>query len=91
MKQIQYVLVNKETGEPATQIHQDDMETPIVGICLTSLFAEIEDWNDTSGEAFDVAFQPGGSLESYKIVRQEIETFDLNPEEQAMVQHIISG
>ena len=82
---VQYALVKKDTYEPAYTTHQDDEETPIESSTFEDLISQIAQWMDVD-ESIVVDTLDEGELAGYKIVRQEIDTWDLTEDEQAEIE-----
>ncbi len=86
-KRIQYVFVDADG--PVMRCHQDDMEDPVVAGTLAGCIdvaADVAD-TDTTG-LFEAMVENGSGYEGCYFIREEIETFDLSPEESAEVEAI---
>lgn len=95
MKTVQYALVYANSGEPACSSHQDDSESPLIAPTLEGLVTQMSDWCDTTTDyvldhlkgatLFDPLTDPE---QQFKIVRQVVETLDLNAEDLAELERL---
>lgn len=93
----QYALLHKDSQEPATFTHQDDLETPLVDGSLDGLIDKIGDWCDC-GYAYVLKHLQGDTFrdelrafKDYVIVRQVVETDELSADDLAELAQLRAG
>ncbi len=79
--QIQYVLVDKITGDTAMWSHQDDMENPVVAPTIKQLICAAAEWADYAVDTFLREMRPGGDFENYIIAREVLIQSGLSSED----------
>jgi translation elongation factor P/translation initiation factor 5A len=93
----QWAVLDKD-GDYVQMMHQDDMETPLVEGSASALADVLDRFSDGSLRLNDIAEDGTFKMddEVYQIVREEVRTFSLTPEdfkvfrEQAK-HHLVSG